>query len=382
MYVLRPYQNDAVNAAVDFFKTKDKKNAIEVLPTGSGKSLVLANIVKKLGEPTLILQPTKEILEQNTDKLISYGFNPSIYSASLKKKEISEITLATIGSIVNKPELFHQFKHMLIDECDTVNPKGGMYEKFINSSNFKILGVTATPYRLSTDGYGGSMLKFITRTRPKIFDQMIYYVHNKELFDAGYLAKLQYYSIPGFDSSKLKANSTGADYDETSIRNYYTQINFPASIVKVVSSLMGVRKNILVFTRFISEAEFLVRTVPGIVIVTAETPKKDRERILSEFKSGIIKVIANVGILTVGFDYPELETVVIARPTMSLRLWYQMIGRSSRPHISKKESYVVDMGDNLRLFGRVEDMVIENEGGNKWFISSNGKKLTNQYYER
>lgn len=382
MYILRPYQNESVDAGVDFLLNKKKENGVIVLPTGSGKSLVNANIIKKLGEPTLVLQPSKEILEQNLAKLRSYNFNPAVYSASLGKKDISEITLATIGSIVNKPELFKQFKYMMVDECDLINSKGGMYEKFISSVPMKILGLTATPYRLSTDGYGGSMLKFITRTRPKTFDRLIYYVQNKELFDAGYLAKLKYYSIPGFDSSKIKVNTTGADYLEASLQKYYTEINFPASIIRVVSSLLKVRKNVLVFTRFVNEAEYLVANIPEAKIITAETKKKERAQLIKDFDSGVLKCLVNVGVLTVGVDFPKLETVVIARPTMSLRLWYQMIGRSMRIHPDKIESWVIDMGDNLRLFGRVEDMMIENEGGNKWYISNNGRKLTNQYFER
>lgn len=382
MYILRPYQNESVDTGVDFLLNKKKENGVIVLPTGSGKSLVNANIIKKLGEPTLVLQPSKEILEQNLAKLHSYNFNPAVYSASLGKKDISEITLATIGSIVNKPELFKQFKYMMVDECDLINSKGGMYEKFISSVPMKILGLTATPYRLSTDGYGGSMLKFITRTRPKTFDRLIYYVQNKELFDAGYLTKLKYYSIPGFDSSKIKVNTTGADYLEASLQKYYTEINFPASIIRVVSSLLKVRKNVLVFTRFVNEAEYLVANIPEAKIITAETKKKERAQLIKDFDSGVLKCLVNVGVLTVGVDFPKLETVVIARPTMSLRLWYQMIGRSMRIHPDKIESWVIDMGDNLRLFGRVEDMMIENEGGNKWYISNNGRKLTNQYFER
>lgn len=381
-FILRPYQSESVDASVDFLTNKKKENGVVVLPTGSGKSLVIANAAKKLGEPVLILQPSKEILEQNYAKLKSYQFNPSIYSASLARKEISEITLATIGSIKSKADLFKHFKHMIIDECHLVNPKKGMYSEFINAVPTKILGLTATPYRLSTDGYGGSMLKFITRTRPKVFDRLIHYVQNKELFDAGYLAKLKYFSIPGFDTTKLKLNTTGADYTDESIQAYYTQINFPATIIKVVSSLMKVRKNILVFTGYIPEAQYLVANIPGAKIITAETPAKERAQLIKDFDSGVLRVLVNVGVLTTGVDFPKLETVVIARATMSLALWYQMIGRGMRIHEDKEETWIIDMGDNLRMFGRIEDMMIKDEGNQKWYIDSNGKKLTNQYYER
>ena len=95
----------------------------------------------------------------------------------------------------------------------------------------------------------------------------------------------------------------------------------------------GKRKGILVFTRFLKEAERLTMSIPGCAIVSGDTPKKEREHILEAFKAGEIPVVANVGVLTTGFDYPELDTVVMARPTMSLAMWYQ-ISRSCHPPAS------------------------------------------------
>lgn len=113
--------------------------------------------------------------------------------------------------------------------------------------------------------------------------------------------------------------------------------------------------------------------------MTGETPKKERERILEDFKSGKIKVIVNVGVLTTGFDFPELETVVLARPTKSLALYYQMVGRAIRPHPNKPEAWIVDLCQNYRRFGRVEDMKITRYQTEKWFVESKGKQLTNVY---
>jgi len=195
MFELRPYQQDAVDAHVAFFKNP-KGNGLSILPTGSGKSVVIAETVKQLGDHTLILQPSKEILTQNVAKLRSYGCEASVFSASLNTKDVGEVTYAMIGSIIRKPELFKQFKYVIVDECHFVNAKGGMYSDFFKMIGAKkILGLTATPYRLSSDMYG-SMLKFLTRTRPKVFDDVIYCVQNKTLFDAGYLCPLTYYDIP------------------------------------------------------------------------------------------------------------------------------------------------------------------------------------------
>jgi DNA repair protein RadD len=145
---------------------------------------------------------------------------------------------------------------------------------------------------------------------------------------------------------------------------------------------MKTRKNVLVFTQFVREAEILAAMIPGLEVVHAETPKKEMDRIMAGFRNGTIKAVANVGMLTTGFDKQDLDTVVVARPTMSLGLWYQMVGRAIRTFLGKPESWIIDMGDNLRLFGRVEDLEIKDEGNEKWYISSNGKKLTNEYYGR
>ena len=194
MYKLRDYQQQASDAAVSFFNNKkEKKNAIMVLPTGSGKSLVIADIANRLEGHTLVFQPSKEILQQNFAKMCSYGIlDISIYSASFNQKNISRITFATIGSVIRHTEQFHHFNNIIIDECHLVNAKGGMYEEFIHATKCKVLGLTATPYRLSTSSWG-SMLKFITRTKPRIFSKVIYQVQIQTLLNMGYLADLDYF---------------------------------------------------------------------------------------------------------------------------------------------------------------------------------------------
>jgi DNA repair protein RadD len=381
-YTLRPYQKEAVDAAVSFLKGPARHNAIEVLPTGSGKSLIIANIVKELGEPILIFQPSKEILEQNLSKLQSYGYQAAVYSASKGRTEVSNITFATIGSVIGKTSLFENFRYIIVDEAHAVNAKEGMYKTFLEAlmeSGTKVLGLTATPYRLANNSYGPE-LRFLTRTRPRVFREMIYYVQNRQLFDHGYLARIEYATHNGFDRAKLQINSTGADYTDESVQTYLWASNLPVKLVDIIQTQMKTRKNILVFTRFVKEAQYLVHYIPGSAFVTGETPKKERARIIDGFKRGDIPVVANVGVLTTGFDYPELETVIIARPTMSLALYYQMIGRCTRPHPFKGYALVIDMCGNYESFGKVEDLEIVDGGNGKWFIASGGKQLTNIYY--
>lgn len=387
-YRLRDYQQKASDAAVAFFNGKSKKNAIMVLPTGSGKSLVIADIASKLDGHTLVFQPSREILEQNFKKLCSYGIlDCSIYSASFNSKEVSRITFATIGSVVNHSELFSHFKNILIDECHLVNPKEGMYKSFLGALKCKVLGLTATPYRLSSSRNFGSMLKFITRTRPCVFSEVIYHVQIQTLLDMGYLAKLNYYPMNpmGWDEQNLKVNTTGADYTDKSVQQEYERIDFYGYLVHIVQRLMNPksgckRKGILVFTRFLKEAERLTYSIPGCVIVSGDTPKKEREKILEAFKAGEIPVVANVGVLTTGFDYPELDTVVMARPTMSLAMWYQIVGRCIRPHPSKESGWIVDLCGNIKRFGEVSDLKLVDGGNGKWAVCSRGRQLTNVFF--
>ena len=384
-YILRDYQQQASDSAVTFFNNKTKKtNAIMVLPTGSGKSLIIADIASRLDGHTLEFQPSKEILEQNFKKLCSYGIlDCSIYSASFNSKEISRITFATIGSVKSHPELFAHFKNIIVDECHLVNPIEGMYKDFFDAVKCKVLGLTATPYRLSSSRDFGSMLKFITRTKPHVFSEVIYHVQVSTLLDMGYLSKVNYYPMnpTGWNELNLKINTTGADYTDKSVQKEYERIDFYSYIVHIVQRLMnpkagGKRKGILVFTRFLKEAERLTMSIPGCVIVSGDTPKKEREKILEMFKVGEIPVVANVGVLTTGFDYPELDTVVMARPTMSLAMYYQIVGRCIRPY-KGKTAWFVDLCGNINRFGEVSDLHLKDTGNGKWAVFSKGRQLTN-----
>lgn len=383
-FKLRDYQSQASDRAVEFFNSKTKANAIMVLPTGSGKSLIIADIANRLKGYTLVFQPSKEILEQNFKKLCSYGiFDCSIYSASFNSKEISRITFATIGSVVNKPELFSHFQNIIIDECHFVNAKQGMYKSFLKLLSCKILGLTATPYRLASNSFG-STLRFITRTNPRIFSNVIYQVQIKTLLNQGYLASLEYYQLDVMDERNLKLNSTGADFTDKSVISEYERIDFYSFLVSTLQRLLNPhsgrkRKGVLVFTRFLKEAERLTYSIPNCAIVSGETPKKLRKKILEEFKEGKIKVVANVGVLSTGFDYPELDTIVLARPTMSLALYYQMVGRAIRPY-KNKDGWIVDLCGTFKRFGKVEDLTLVEPSKGLWQVESKGKQLTNVYF--
>lgn len=389
-FTLRSYQQEASDAAVRVFQGQKQTNGLIVVSTGGGKSLIIADIASRLDAPLLIFQPSKEILQQNFAKLQSYGvMECGVYSASVGCKDINRITFATIGSVMNHMDDFKHFKYVLIDEAHCVNSKAGMYKKFIEAEKRQVVGLTATPYRLSSY-QGGSMLKFLTRTRPRIFNEVLYVCQTSDLLAKGFLADLKYYDLTSMDLSNVRSNSTGADYDEKSLKLEYERSGFydklTTTTLRVLKPKSEVpRKGVLVFTRFVDEAQNLVDKlkIKGIsaAIVTGETPKADREMLLEDFKAGKIKVVANVGVLVVGFDFPALDTVILARPTKSLAWYYQAVGRGIRP-FKGKDGWVIDLAGNYKRFGKVSDLKIDVEKPNSqlWCVKSNGKILTNRIF--
>lgn len=380
----RPYQQEAIDAHIGFFKSPKQEHALSILPTGSGKSIVIAHTAMNVEGKTLVFQPSKEILEQNYAKFISYGYRAAIYSASAGHKWVADVTFATIGSVIRKKHLFKEFKNIIVDECHLVSAQSGMYVEFINSiEGCKVLGLTATPYRLSAS-MEGAMLKFLTRTRPRVFSNVLYYVQNDVLFNSGHLAKLEYFSFDIIKRDMLTMNSSGTDFTEASLKSYYRKIDMPQTTAYYANRLLKKRKNLLIFSSLIEEANKVKHLVEGCVILTGETEKKDREQILSQFKAGKIRCVVNVGVLTTGFDYPELECVLIARSTMSLALYYQIVGRAMRPHADKVSSWIVDLGGNIKFFGKVENLHISTDNKGLMCVKNKetGRQLTNVLFTK
>ncbi len=222
-YTLRDYQQASSDAAVKFFSSPSKSNGLLVVPTGAGKSLIIADIASRLDSNVLVFQPSREILAQNFAKLQSYGImDCSIYSASFNRKEIRRITFATIGSVKAHMDDFSHFKYVIVDEAHVVNAQGGMYKDFFECAERKILGLTATPYRLcsSRDQYGEPrcILKFLTRTRPRVFSEVVYQVDISTLLQRGYLSQMRYFDMTILPPENIKRNSTGMDFDEADLK--------------------------------------------------------------------------------------------------------------------------------------------------------------------
>lgn len=384
MITLRDYQTDAVGKSIEFLGSSEHSTIpIVVAPTGAGKSILIAYIANELKEGVLVLQPSKELLEQNYAKYRLYGGEASIYSASFGSKEIGAVTFAMIGSLKDKPEDFVHVKYILIDECHLVPPiANSMYVKFITMlPGVKVIGVTATPFRLKSythpfTGAKYSQINLLTRERPKFFNKFLHITQISELYEKDFLSKIKYIEI-GWEDGNLKYNSTGAEFAEDSVdKAIKDQMVYERLPAVVKQALDKGRNHILVFVKSIDDAMDLAEKTPHSACIHSGTKKEEREYILQKFKAGVLKAVYNVGVLTVGFDFPELDTVIIARPTMSLALYMQMIGRGIRKAEGKDDCAVVDMCGNYRRFGKLEDIKYITDANNKWVIMQGDKILS------
>lgn len=381
MYQLRDYQKESADIAVQTLRTSDKPFVL-LLATGAGKSLVIADICHQLNEPVLILQPSKEILEQNYAKLKSYGVEDvSIYSASVGQKKISKFTYATIGSIKNKPEEFAHFKYVILDECHQLNPKNqtGMLTKFLKDIGCtRVCGLTATPYRLAQKYFyeGDNMfytshLKMINRIHPFFFKSIKYKIETQDLIDRGYLVPILYRADREVDLLELEVNTTGADFTVDSLEKFWSdgRIKRMAQIIQRIDEKC--QRN-LVFCSSLRQANTAQRMLAemGIrsEIVDGKTPAKERTRLVEAFKAGEFKHMINVGVFTTGFDVPALDCIILARPTMSLALYYQMVGRGVRldPERPDKKLRVYDLAGVVAKLGRVETIRVVKEPTDTW----------------
>jgi DNA repair protein RadD len=381
-YKLRDYQIDAVNVAVAALHKETKPFVIQAA-TGAGKSLIIAEICHQINEPILILQPSKEILEQNYQKLLSYDqeIDAGIYSASKGRKEIRKFTFATIGSIYKKPDQFMHFKYVLIDECHGVDPKNlnGMLTSFLRAIKCThVCGLTATPYRIdkvwSRNEWGElwatAGLKMVNRiTHTPFFKKILFKIETGDLIKLGYLCPIEYY-IDQVDLTELKINSTGADFTTESVDRYWKHKRRLQRMVQAIEYSHQNNERSLIFCSSIKQAETVSKDVLQscgirVPVVTGKTPLKDREQLIAEFKQGQIKHILNVGVFTTGFDMPVLDCIILARPTMSLALYYQMIGRGVRidPERPQKVLQVYDLAGVVERLGRVETIRVRTEKG-------------------
>lgn len=388
-FELRPYQRKCVEDIKAFINGRDKRPGVVVAPVGSGKSLLIAETARMMGDKVLVLQPSKELLEQNVDKLRSLGGEATIFSASCKSKELSGMTYATLGSIA---KVVKEIKGMgidqvIIDEVHAGYPPDpdSMFMRFMNELGPKrVIGFTATPCRLKTMMMGSSsvsQLNLITRMNPGYFKNIIHVTQVGEMVKEGFWSPLVYERW-SFDGSCLTINSGGSEYTEESISMAIKENGTNNLILKRLLSLND-RRSILVFMDSVENCEIASKWInqkmgdDASVVVHGGMTKKKRDAAVKGFKEGKIKIVFNHSVLLTGFDHPGLDCMIFGRPTFSFSTYYQAVGREVRVKEGKKDALFIDCCSNMDRFGDVRNIVIEDIPGWGWGIRSGERIITN-----
>ncbi|WP_046224591.1 DEAD/DEAH box helicase [Vibrio sp. ECSMB14106] len=358
MYTLRPYQADSVKSVIHYFR-KHQTPAVLVLPTGAGKSLVIAELARLAKGRVLVLAHVKELVEQNHEKYEGYGLKGSIFSAGLGRKETDQqVVFASVQSVVRNLDSFsNQFSLLVIDECHRVpDEKNSSYQKVIthlreNNSGIKVLGLTATPYRLGM----GWIYQYHTRGQvrsdePRFFRDCIFELPIRYLLDEGFLTPARMIDAPvlSYDFSQLKPASTGR-YKEAELDMVIEQSKRATpQIVDQIILLAQDKLGIMVFAATVRHAQEILGLLPEgeASLVIGDTPTLERDQIINDFKERRIKFLVNVSVLTTGFDAPHVDLIAILRPTESISLYQQIVGRGLRLSPGKKECLVLDYAGN------------------------------------
>lgn len=363
-YTLRDYQQEAVDSAISWIRKNSEPVLLE-LATGAGKSLICAELARILislsGKKVLCLCPTAELVEQNAEKFSLTGEDFSIYSASIGKSLRHNVVFATEGTFKKvAEEQGSGFSCVIIDEAHKITPtiKKIISDMRKGNHNLRVIGMTATPYRLGT-GYiyeidqSGAIVEEAVKP---YFKKLIYSVGGAFLVEKGYLTKPVIGKIGAdkYDTDNLKLGKnftfSADDLDQAFVGQGKKTSAIIADVVNQ-SNAMGAR-GVMFFASTIEHAEEILDSLPAYnsAIVTGETPKAERKRIIADYKAQKIKYLVNVAVLTTGFDAPHTDVVAILRATESASLLSQIIGRGLRLFDGKEYCLILDYAGNIEKF--------------------------------
>ena len=373
MKVLRPYQNSAIESLFDWYRMKREGHPLVVAPVGSGKSLLLAEMIKHIHQQAprtrvIVLTHVKELLEQNAAELVlqypeaDWGY----YCAGLGEKKLhNDITFASIQSIAGKVyDIKRAPQVLLIDECHLINHNDNTtYRKFIDdciavNPNCKVIGFTGTPFRADTG--------LLYEGNGRLFDGVAYEIDIAWMIDNGYLAK----PVVPQTNTLLDASGVsvrGGDYVVGELERAVDVDALTQAMVKEIVILGADRKRWIIFTAGLQHCEHVRDAIRahGITaeMLTGKTPKEERNDLIKRYKRGEVRALVNVGVATTGFNSPEIDLVVMARPTRSPVLYIQCIGRGLRTAPGKQDCMVLDFGNVIGTLGPIDKVNVARKSG-------------------
>lgn len=367
--MLRDYQQRAIDELYQWFADNKTGNPCLVLPTGSGKSHIVAALCKGAVQAwpstrILMLTHQKELITQNAERMREHWPNAplGIYSASVGQRDVDSITFAGIQTVAKRA---HELEHqdlVIIDECHLLNnAQQGNYRKLIAdlleiNPSLRVVGLTATPWRL---GQGK-----LTDGDNALFSDLIEPVTVSELIERGFL-------------SLLRSKLTGAKVDTSGIKKrggeFIAKDAAEASdaitdeaVDEIIERAEG-RQHWLIFCASVAHAEHVAEAISSHGIkaeyLHGGHTKRQREDILERFTTGQTQALANCAVLTTGFDYPDIDLVALLRPTMSPSLYVQMVGRGMRLKSNTDHCLVLDFAGNIDRHGPITNVNPPKERG-------------------
>ena len=349
---LRYYQFE--NKLKIYNEWQNCKSVMLQMPTGTGKTRLFVSIVNDILScrmhdgiipSVLLMVHRKELVNQIAETLASYGLEYGIIQAGTEESRFCHIQVASVQSLVRRLQRWGRirFEFVIIDEAHhTPSPT---YMKILDTfSDSKLLGVTATPHRLDYWGFA------------HIFDKLIVSPDPMEFIKSGFLSNYDYYSVPPECPIVDEINAIPIEKGDFAEDSLIRLLDCGSIRSQVVDSYMkyGCGKKAIVYT--INKAhnkhlceEYQKRGINAVTI-DCDTPQSERKQLLDEFKKGKIQIICNVNILSEGFDCPDVEVVQITRPTYSLSMYLQQVGRGLRVFPGKDKSMFIDnVGSYLRF---------------------------------
>lgn len=357
---LREYQQRSIDQLYDWFRNNQGNPCLN-LPTGSGKSIIIASLCQDAlshwpETKIILLTHVKELIEQDTRQILNVWPDApvGIYSASVGVKKLGyPITVAGIQSIRHKAKKVGHIDLCIVDEAHLISHKAeGSYRTFIDdlraiNPNLRVIGLTATPYRL---GHG------LITDKPAIFDEILEPTSIEELLTHGYLAPLRS-KCPDNLISVDGVHKRGGEFIEAELQKAVNKKDQNVRVASEIIAYAGERKAWLVFCTGVKHAHAMAEILRGFNIptacITGDTPKAEREEIINSFKSGNIRAVTNANVLTTGFDYPDVDLIAMCRPTMSPGLYVQMAGRGMRVKSHTDHCLVLDFAGVVRTHGPI-----------------------------
>lgn len=330
---LRDYQSRAVDEAIAAIDDAP----IIVSPTGSGKTTMGVEIIRRLGRPALWVAHRRELITQARDRLIRDGINPRVICAAIEplRGPYDPVTVASVQTLFRR-ETWPDYDLAVVDECHHDIGKG-LYARL---NGARKLGLTATPFRLDGNGLGGAG-----------YGRLIVAAHPGDLIDAGHIIRPTYYAPPGPDMRRVKIRA--GEFEAAGMFAAMAKPKLIDSAVDAWKRLSGGQRTVL-YAVNVEHSIMLIDAFRAAGIpaehLDGTTPKDERSAILRRLESGDTLVVSNCMVLTEGWDLPPLAVASVNRPTASLCLHLQMIGRIVRPSDGKR-AIVLDHAGNTKRHG-------------------------------